>query len=86
MFLGKANIRGKTRGVKWKRKRDDKSEPVVVDIPECLLRVVGDNAQQFITETSYIVKQYCPLNVNKWSGISLSIRKKLMDKVKVKYT
>ena len=48
VFLCKANIRGKTRGVKWKLKRDDKTEPVVVDIHECLLRVVGDNAQQFI--------------------------------------
>ena len=44
-FLGKTNTRGKTRGVKWKRKRDEKSEPVVVEIPECQLRAVGDNAQ-----------------------------------------
>ncbi|XP_050231441.2 uncharacterized protein LOC126680365 [Mercurialis annua] len=45
--------RGKTRGAKWKKKRDLEKTRVHIDIPPCLQRVVGPNAQQFITETSY---------------------------------
>ncbi|XP_050233280.1 uncharacterized protein LOC126681772 [Mercurialis annua] len=74
--------RGKTRGAKWKKKRDIEKIRVPIVIPPCLRRVVGPNAQHFITETSYIVKQYCPLNVPNWAAISEDKKKKLMDAVK----
>ncbi|XP_055962183.1 uncharacterized protein LOC126680194 isoform X2 [Mercurialis annua] len=77
--------RGKTRGAKWKEKRDLEKTRVHIDIPPCLQRVVGPNAQQFITETSYIVKQYCPLNVPNWAAINKDKKKKLMDDVKGMY-
>ncbi|XP_055960132.1 uncharacterized protein LOC126661883 [Mercurialis annua] len=77
--------RGKTRGAKWKKKRDLEKTRVTIEIPPCLRRVVGPNAHQFITETSYIVKQYCPLNVPNWAAISEDRKKKLMDAVKVNF-
>ncbi|XP_065873902.1 uncharacterized protein [Euphorbia lathyris] len=46
--------RGNTRGAKWKKIRDRKGGRVEIDIPPCLRRVVGEHAQQFITETSYM--------------------------------
>ncbi|XP_065873885.1 uncharacterized protein [Euphorbia lathyris] len=73
--------RGNTRGAKWKKIRDRKGGRVEIDIPPCLRRVVGEHAQQFITETSYMVKQILPLKALKWTDIDYDLREKLMDKV-----
>ncbi|GMG99141.1 hypothetical protein Nepgr_000981 [Nepenthes gracilis] len=78
-------IRGRTRCVKWKSKRDDNPAPVKIDLPSSLRRIVGENAQQFITEISYLVKQYCPINVDNWKQMDAHIKMKLMQKVKEKY-
>ncbi|XP_065856311.1 uncharacterized protein [Euphorbia lathyris] len=72
----KRRRRGSTRGAKWKKMRDLKKGPIVVDIPLCLHRAVGKNAQQFITETSYMVKQHLSLNVKNWASIDKDVKEK----------
>lgn len=45
-------------------------------------RVVGNNANRFITECSKWVKEFCPLNAKNWKQIDKSFKKILLDKIK----
>nr|CAD1842575.1 unnamed protein product [Ananas comosus var. bracteatus] len=67
-----------------KKRKSEKVKPSL-EIPKDLRRVVGDNAQQFITETSQIVKQHAPLNVEKWSKIPTYIIDKMIQLVNEKF-
>lgn len=58
------------------------SQPAI-EIPEELRRVVGTNAQQFITETAQIIKQNAPLNVEKWSKMPPHIIDRMVKVVNV---
>ncbi|XP_020092838.1 uncharacterized protein LOC109713250 [Ananas comosus] len=77
--------RGQTMGIKWAKKRKSEKVKPSLEIPKDLRRVVGDNAQQFITETSQIVKQHAPLNVEKWSKIPTYIIDKMIQLVNEKF-
>nr|CAD1833536.1 unnamed protein product [Ananas comosus var. bracteatus] len=77
--------RGKTMGIKWSKIRKSENTKPSLQIPQDLQRVVGGNAQQFITETSQIVKQHAPLNVDKWSKIPTYIIDKMVQLVNEKF-
>lgn len=75
--------RGKTIGLKWAKKRKEEKAKPAIEIPEELRRVVGTNAQQFITETAQIIKQNAPLNVEKWSKMPPHIIDRMVKVVNV---
>ncbi len=51
-YYERKRTRGKTIRLKWVKKIKEEKEKFVIEIPEDLRRVVGTNAQQFITETT----------------------------------
>lgn len=74
---------GRHMGIKWAKMRKSEQTKPSLQIPRDLRRVVGGNAQQFITETSQIVKQHAPLNVDKWSKIPTYTIDKMFQLVNV---
>ncbi|KAH7859604.1 hypothetical protein Vadar_003158 [Vaccinium darrowii] len=81
MYMGaysptKPNKRGITRGIAHGKKLKP-GEKFTVVIPEELLRVVGHDAQAFITEAGIIVRNYAPLQVTDWKKIGQHEKEKL---------
>ena len=65
-ILAYSSKRGK---IKCQRKREVDSRKVEIEIPVELKQVVGKNSTQFISEASYLMKQYMLLDVEKWNDI-----------------
>ena len=83
LMLASSPKRGKTKCQSWKRKREVDSTKVEIEIPIELKRVVGKNSTQFVSEASYLMKQYMPLDMEKWDDIHPDKKRKYFMKLKV---
>jgi len=83
LMLASSPKRGKTKCQSWKRKREVDPTKVEIEIPIELKRVVGKNSTQFVSEASYLMKQYMPLDVEKWDDIHPDKKRKYFMKLKL---
>ena len=65
----------------WKRKRDVDRRKVEIEIPIKFKQVIGKNSTQFISKANYLMKQYMPLDLEKWDDIQPNKKKKVHYKI-----
>lgn len=63
-----ARRRGRTRNLKLSQKREAK-ESLTFEVDPYIRRIVGKDAQYFISESGCVVRKFAKLNVTKWSHL-----------------
>jgi len=71
----------KTKCQSWKRRREVDLSKVEIEIPVELKRVVGKNSTQFVSKASYLMKQYMPLDMEKWDDIHPDKKRKFFYEI-----